>query len=644
MLKSGIKSEKPELAFVETAEQAESIRALWESCVARRIVICIDEGTFSPAQATEAFGSGVEVIGRSNLNLDPSRIFQEAVAVSDDLFPADDRSWAGRIEYWRLDAHRRWLLFAIHSARLINTGLERFQPERVWIPNVHPLSLSTRFDEVQDNPLFFDLLAILCSQAMIAVVPARRRNIAWLRRFMLPWKYVIGQWVASLRRPKIRQKELLVRPILINNLHSDFHRQFDLARLGPTATLMHAWLRENEGIAPVDQVLGRIGTPKTSKFDWIDPSSIEDLCTPSGASIRWWSGILYLFRRAWYRMRKQRVRGLLKEKYGQPWWDLLYGSRLPLIYGECQLAAGFFCNFEYERARSVFRKMHPQLFVTSSEHWGFRPMTEAARDLGITTFATTGGVNFMDDMVPREADYVCINGQVELNRLSGRAGGTRYIQAGDMMMSWRQRSQSPMRHEGSRRILIATSGRITSWWWGSLLFDYPAMVRSFEELARALRDRQCAAQLVIKSHPVSDLHRLYDSLVERFRDIYVLHRCKPNMTESEVAGFDAAVAFSTASTFTVEIIRAGVPLIYYRGGLTELGRTQFYHQHMLSADTPAELADLIGRLADGDAALRTEALERADRFLSSCLSEDRRPFNSVVQQILPSSASAQLVG
>src|SRR5712692_4873707 len=119
------------LTFVSNAAQAASVRDRWHDTPGTRVVVCLDEALFTRGEAVSVFGSDTTIVGRSDLELSPALIFQEALSLAEELFPANDKSWPVRVERWLLESHKRWLIYAVHSLRLIEASLERFAPQQV---------------------------------------------------------------------------------------------------------------------------------------------------------------------------------------------------------------------------------------------------------------------------------------------------------------------------------------------------------------------------------------------------------------------------------------------------------------------------------------------------------------------------------
>src|SRR5205807_5953818 len=125
-----------------------------------------------------------------------------------------------------------------------------------WVPEYESFPVTLSPDTDPANPLFFDLLPVFCRHAGISVNRASggSRNPFW--RTLLPLKYVMGEWFARLRERNANPSEVTERrPVIVGNLDNDFHRQFDLGRLGPAALKMFAWIRGPDAMVPVERLL-----------------------------------------------------------------------------------------------------------------------------------------------------------------------------------------------------------------------------------------------------------------------------------------------------------------------------------------------------------------------------------------------------
>ena len=89
-------SEPTYLTFVTNEAHCASLAEPWTRAVARRVVVCLDEGFFSPDQAVAAFRGNVQAIGLSDLELPARAIMEEGLRLARDLFPPDDASWPAR--------------------------------------------------------------------------------------------------------------------------------------------------------------------------------------------------------------------------------------------------------------------------------------------------------------------------------------------------------------------------------------------------------------------------------------------------------------------------------------------------------------------------------------------------------------------
>jgi hypothetical protein len=629
------------LAFVTKRAQAVWLSEHWDQTRGRRVVVCLEEALFPAEEASSVLGPEVETLGLSRLELAPGDVVQLALTLAEEFFPGAERAWPARVERWMIETLRRWLIHGVHSVLAIQAAWQRFPPSRVWLAPYPPLALTTTPDQNPDNPLFFDLLAAEARRSRIPLTGSPGNPPGQIgRRLLMPLKYVVGQWIAQLREPP-SPAAAAMRPVLVSNLDNDFHRQFDLSRLGPAAGQMLAWIRAGEWLAPVDDLLARCPAPNTTRLDWLGPtaSSLREIGSPAGAQPRLWAGIAYLGLSLVHRLRQRGRRRSRLSLAGVPWWDLLFGSALPSIHAECRLAGAFYCVLEYERSRSVLRRRRPRLFVAGADHWSSRPPLAAAADLGISTLATSSGISFLqDDLVERAADVVCTYGREEAERLSRRQPSQRIIEAGDVLSRWRSpRPEPPLR---TRKVLLVTSARPYGWWFASLLIDAAAYAAALRACVAGLSGLQPPVRSLIKSHPLYDLYELYDRIAADRRDTVIAHRTEP-MPAEEVAEFAAAVVFSTATTFTAELVRAGVPLVFFTGAMTGLGRRAVDHQGLLEAGDPETVVAHVARLMDpANPAFRQETLSRGEVFLRRYVTDGSRGFGWVLNEVLAEPASA----
>ncbi len=290
---------------------------------------------------------------------------------------------------------------------------------------------------------------------------------------------------------------------------------------------MSAWIRDGERVVPVDQLLASVDLPETTRYSWLSSTAtiMTGLSATTGVGVRPFAGLVYLAQSFWYdrRERARRTKGLA-QKYDVPWWELLFGSELPAIHAECRLAAAYFCVLEYERARSVLSRWKPEL-VVGADYWQYLPHFAAARDLGIKSLATSAGIAFFDEnFIERQSDVICLYGPHDAEIVARTSPRIQVIQSGDVLA---QAQGAPVVSKPSgrrRRVLLATSARWHGWWYGSLFIDYLTYSQALIDCARGLRTRGIPVEVVIKSHPVSDLHQLYDALVAQYGDIFVEHR------------------------------------------------------------------------------------------------------------------------
>lgn len=625
------------LTFVSSAAQAASVRDRWHDIPGPRIVVCLDEALFTRDDAVTVFGPDTTIVGRSELGLSPELIFEEALSLAEDFFTSTDQSWPARVEQWLFESHKRWLIHAVHSVRLIKAALERFHPEQIWVPDQASFSVTLSPDTDPSNPLFFDLLAWFCRNDEIRVKGApggfRRR----LRRTLLPLKYVLGERMAAIRQSGPKSSEAGgKRPVIIGNLDNDLHRQFDLGKLGPSASAMLAWVRGNESLIPVEGLLGRAGLPSNTRFGWLYDGAVDlaGLGYPSGVKVRPWAGLNYLFKSLRYRARKRSHLKATRGNYDIPWLDLLLGADIADVHGECRVAAAYYCVFEYERARSVLLQWKPDLYITSADHWPYLPHFSAAKDLGVRTLSTESGLSFLqDNFAQKKADIVCVFGQADAIRVADLWPQSRIVIAGDALATGTPPT-AHVRRSSPGHVLFVMSGRMFGWWFGSLIFDYPAYVEALAKCIESLQDLPEHLRVVLKSHPVSDLHELYDKMVGQHGNVLVEHRREP-MSDAEIASYDVALVFGAATAFTAELIRARLPIVYFSGGLTEFGKSYFKYDGLEVADNVDEAIEKLMRVLDSrPESAREDALHKAELFLESYVDPKHRSFPSVLEEVM----------
>lgn len=629
------------LAFIANRVQGASVSKAWLSrSDLNRIVICLDEATFPPDEARDVFDDKVKLAGLSDLQLSPKMIMQESLSLVDDIFPSHDQSLPGQVEEWMRESLSRWLLLAVHSVRAFQSACHIFNPERIVAPEYSRMILTTRPDEVSDNPLFFDLLPGLCRRAGIVLQNSSSAKSGWVNSILTPVKYIAGQWVDAFRhRRRAPVLGFSSEPILIGNLGTDFHPHFDLNKMGRSVKGMIGWLRRHDGeyLIQVEKLIECLGLPETTG-GWSDVqlAGLATIGRQEKARIRLLAGLMYYVQLLFHRWRQNTHLRSLLYKYDVPWVDLLFSYDLPPIHAECRLAAAFFCLFEYERARSILLKTRPKLFVTSGDHWTYLPHIAAAHDLEIISLSTASGINFWrDDFTRKCADFTCVYGEATALEMRQRYPGTKIILAGDVLnaVSGETVVTSGSNVSGTSRVLLVTSGKLYGWWFGSLLFDYPAYRQALSECADLFRAMQPRIEVVIKSHPRWDLHDLYDQVVRENSDIFVEH-CRAPLSRKEVEGFDAAVVFSTGTTFIAELIRANVPIVFFSGGQTEFGCEFLDCRELLEAKSPKEVAGYLSCLGDPqESEFRLKTINRGKSLIDRYISAERS-FDSVVSEIL----------
>ena len=112
---------------------------------------------------------------------------------------------------------------------------------------------------------------------------------------------------------------------MIDNLDNDFHRHFDLGRLGAAATMMFAWIRKSETVVPVEQLLERSGLPKNTRFAWLYDGNVDwsSAGYPSGVTVRRRAGLRFLLQSIRHKVRAKSLRNALKKKHDLPWLEIL---------------------------------------------------------------------------------------------------------------------------------------------------------------------------------------------------------------------------------------------------------------------------------------------------------------------------------
>ena len=80
-------------------------------------------------------GPDVTIVGRAELGLSAQQIFEQAVSLAEDWFGRANNTWPGKVDEWLMESHKRWLLYAVHSLRLIDAAFKRFSPSEVWALN-----------------------------------------------------------------------------------------------------------------------------------------------------------------------------------------------------------------------------------------------------------------------------------------------------------------------------------------------------------------------------------------------------------------------------------------------------------------------------------------------------------------------------
>lgn len=624
------------IAFVATEEQASSVESRLREAGGEQTIICLDEALFPVAKARTLFHDATEIYGLSALQLSGDAIMEEALELTEKLFPERADDPIARVERWMLESIRRWLMYAVHSVRLVEESFRRFHPDEVWIPQYQQLELTLSPDVFERNPLFFDLLPPLCRRAGVKVNVSNGKKNQSFKRALMPTKFVIGQWFSSLRQSRgDRGPSPPVRPILVSNLDNDLHRQFDLSKMHSVAEQTFAWLRDGERIVQLEVFLEKVEAPETTGHAWLHKREIElsGQTMPAGAGVRPLAGLRFLIELVRSERKQLQRRQSVRDRNGLSWWDLLFGSEIPYIHRECRLAGAFYCVYEYERTRAVLRKWRPELLVICN-FWTDLPKLDAAKDLGITSLMTSAGINFIkNDFVERIAPIVCVYGEAEETKTVAAAPNVTVIQAGDALVPPKvARLGTAEGKQRPRRILMGMSGRMFGWWFGSLIFDYKVFDETLRAFAAKIRQESEPVSVVIKSHPVSDLHELYERLVLEEGDVFVEHRKSP-ISEEELSKFDVAVLFSAATTFLAELIRASVPVVYFDGALTSFGKNYFDYKGLTLATNVEDLYARLVPLMNRDDQIRASVLKQGESFLSRYINPEARPFSSVIEEI-----------
>ena len=218
-------------------------------------------------------------------------------------------------------------------------------------------------------------------------------------------------------------------------------------------------------------------------------------------------------------------------------------------------------------------KWRPALYVTAADHWPYLPHVAAARDQGVTTMSTESGLSFVQsNFTQKQADILCVFGEEDASAVARSYPQARVIIAGDALAP---ATRDPrLQRRDSRRVLIVMSGRMFGWWFGSLIFDYPAYQKALVDFAEVIRGTREPVHVVLKSHPVSDLHELYDKMVNQHPDVFKQHQ-KESMSEDEIAEYDVAVVFDAASAHSRVDPGSGSGG-HFTGALTE---SEKYHKY-----------------------------------------------------------------
>ena len=627
------------VGFARSRQDADSIEATWTTVDCRKVLICLDEGNFPTGEAKERTDAVVEQVGIRTLDINAARLIDDAYELTEKLFPMAGDSWKHRCDGWMAYPLRYFVLYVLHSLRIISEVQKRFAPRMMLLPERLPYSvrIEPQLDHENSSPLFFDLLQAWCDMNQVAVGNRHSFGCARLKRSFTWGKHIFGTWSKTLR-PIRRRPERVEADIVIANLGVDFHRQFDWSSFDTITGRCVAWIRGREVLVDARDLFRKQGNPQSFQLGTLSNcAKINGTICQADTSIRPFSVLSYWKDTLLSNSPSQSALRQIDMAYNFPISGIFGYSLLPPIHAECYLASALYCRLEYERARSVLRQTSPRLFVVGN-HFTSLPQVAAARDLGIKTLGTQPGVEFYEDhlFLPNERngdgtvrltpDTICAFGKHGKGRWSSRTESN--VTIAQDAFSW---SDTPRSVLGSQRLaLFITSARANGWWYDSLLYDYQQLRSGFRRIMETMRGS--GIKVLLKSHPVCDLYTFYDEMATEYPDVIVRHQRTP-LTNDEICTFHAAVMLGGASTLMAQVIQSGVPLLYFSGGLTDAGRNEFCFRGLRHTQDEQELVDALRQVASNGPA-RDSAVRKGTEMLDHYVSPLRRSFASVVDELI----------
>lgn len=150
------------------------------------------------------------------------------------------------------------------------------------------------------------------------------------------------------------------------------------------------------------------------------------------------------------------------------------------------------------------------------------------------------------------------------------------------------------------------------------------VAESWEALLQWTQQRP-RVQLVIRPHPLADMHAWYHAM-QRASPLKNVSVAREGPVEDIVAAADLALVMQNVTTAGLVAVQAGCPVVYVRSARrfdTPAEAAWSEAEGLTVVNTAGELADMLDRLL-GDPIARSECLDRARQFLTRYVAESER--------------------
>jgi hypothetical protein len=294
-------------------------------------------------------------------------------------------------------------------------------------------------------------------------------------------------------------------------------------------------------------------------------------------------------------------------------------------------------------AFDVFRSQSPVLVIVSDSIDSNRAFALAARQCGVPSLGTCHGVNMWASnllaVIPL-VDIHCAYSSTppSLCHRSILAGApTKRIVCHDanQFTKGSARAAEPDR---ATRILLITSGHFFfDGWLRSLSLKQREYADSLRTLVQIIGEKLPGVEVIIKSHPLSDEHDMYDRLARQFPSVVTRHWREP-LASGQPIDVDAAVVYNCITGLFFAAVDQEIPVVAHWGALTSFGRRLLATTDLVGSEESKELGGLLAEILnapDGPTALR--ARSHARMLYNRFLEPPRYALEEAISEVLPES-------